>query len=101
VSEALYGHSFVKELLGLFFEPKNCTGKHQYSPRVTRHLIENRVVSAGMVEGGLLTALREYSDWVGDFSIELTRVMTREIGKYHVGVQLLGRHPRGRHDLPR
>jgi len=62
-SEALYGHSFVKELLGLFFAPENVTGKCQYSPRVTRHLIENRVVSASMVEGSLFSALREHGDW--------------------------------------
>ncbi|KAG1756596.1 uncharacterized protein EDB91DRAFT_1093491 [Suillus paluster] len=63
-SEALYGYGFVKELLGLFFAPaKEFTGKHQYSPRVTRHLIEKNVVSAGMVEGRLFTALKQHDDW--------------------------------------
>lgn len=61
-SEALYGYSFVKELLGLFFA-KESTGKPQYSPRVTRHLIESRVISAGMVDGRLLTALKQHGDW--------------------------------------
>lgn len=62
-SEALYGHGFVKELLGLFFA-KEYAGNPQYSPRVTRHLVENRVVSAGMVEEGrLLTALKQHGDW--------------------------------------
>ncbi|KAG2041673.1 hypothetical protein BDR03DRAFT_945379 [Suillus americanus] len=61
-SEALYGYGFVKELLALFFV-KEYTDKPQYSPRVTRHLIESRVVSAGMVEGRLLTALKQHGDW--------------------------------------
>ncbi|KAG1891199.1 hypothetical protein F4604DRAFT_1989301, partial [Suillus subluteus] len=58
----LYGYGFVKELLALFFA-KEYTEKPQYSPRVTRHLIESRVVSAGMVEGRLLTALKQHGDW--------------------------------------
>jgi hypothetical protein len=61
-SEALYGHDFVKELLGLFFA-KEYTGNPQYSPRVTRHLIESGVVSAGMLEGRLFTALKQHGDW--------------------------------------
>ncbi|KAG1905904.1 uncharacterized protein F5891DRAFT_1274949 [Suillus fuscotomentosus] len=60
--EALYGYGFVKELLALFFA-KEYTDKPQYSPRVMRHLIESRVVSAGMVDGRLLTALKQYGDW--------------------------------------
>lgn len=63
--EALYGYGFVKELLALFFA-KEYTDKPQYSPRVMRHLIESRVVSAGMVDGRLLTALKQYGDWVSD-----------------------------------
>ncbi|KAG0705987.1 hypothetical protein DFH29DRAFT_904566 [Suillus ampliporus] len=63
VSEALYGYGFVKELLGLFAPERESTGKRQYSPRVTRHLIENRVVSAGMVEGRLFTSLEQHGDW--------------------------------------
>ncbi|KAG2078131.1 hypothetical protein BDR04DRAFT_1226911 [Suillus decipiens] len=61
-SEALYSYGFVKELLALFFA-KEYTEKPRYSPRVTRHLIENRVVSAGMVEGRLFTALKQHGDW--------------------------------------
>lgn len=61
-SEALYGYGFVKELLALFFA-KEYTDKPQYSPRVTRHLIGSHVVSAGMVEGKLLTALKQHGDW--------------------------------------
>ncbi|KAG2157287.1 hypothetical protein DEU56DRAFT_12959 [Suillus clintonianus] len=61
-SEALYGYGFVKELLGLFFV-REYTDKPQYSPRVTRHLIENRVVSAGMLKGRIFTALKQRGDW--------------------------------------
>lgn len=61
-SEALYGYGFVKELLALFFV-QEYTNKPQYSPRVTRHLIESCVVSAGMVEGRLFTVLKQHGDW--------------------------------------
>ncbi|KAG1827107.1 uncharacterized protein BJ212DRAFT_1474290 [Suillus subaureus] len=71
-SEALYGYGFVKELLALFFA-KEYTEKPQYSPRVTRHLIESCVVSAGMVEGRLLTALKQHDDW--DEMISLAKAL--------------------------
>ncbi|KAF7305181.1 hypothetical protein MKEN_01233300 [Mycena kentingensis (nom. inval.)] len=53
-----FGHSFVCDILAAVFDPANA-----YSPRIVKFLLEKRVVSASMVEDGLLAALIQRNDW--------------------------------------
>ncbi|KAJ7632117.1 hypothetical protein FB45DRAFT_1057259 [Roridomyces roridus] len=54
------GHSFVRDLLSALLPPSSSA----YSSVLVRHLIERRVVSTGMVAGGLLAALKQRDDWI-------------------------------------
>lgn len=57
------GYQFVKGVLEVVFRvPKNATDI-PYSPKVVRHLMQQRCVSSGMVDGGLFAALRLRQDW--------------------------------------
>ena len=56
------GHEFVKELLGIVLRPA-ITSNIPYSSKVLQYLLERRAVSANMVEGGLLRALKLRNDW--------------------------------------
>lgn len=60
------GHEFVRQLLDVVIQPSkpNVTA---YSPKVVHHLLERRVVSANMVEGGLIPVLLSRKDWVSSF----------------------------------
>lgn len=61
------GHEFVRQLLDVVIQPSkpNVTA---YSPKVVHHLLERRVVSANMVEGGLIPVLLSRKDWVSFLS---------------------------------
>lgn len=62
---------FVKTLLDLLL-PSQKVGVGQvkalrpYSSKVMRYILERRVVSSAMVEGGLLRALKAKNDWASD-----------------------------------
>ncbi|THG96364.1 hypothetical protein EW026_g5455 [Hermanssonia centrifuga] len=61
------GHQFVKRVLEVVLRsPKNPDADILYSPKVVRYLLEKRLVSAGMVPGGLFSALRLRKDWASD-----------------------------------
>ena len=61
-----FGYQLVKRVLELVFwtTTKNSTTDIPYSPRVVRYLLQQRCVSASMVAGGLIAALRLRNDWV-------------------------------------
>ncbi|KAJ7491244.1 hypothetical protein FB451DRAFT_1514944 [Mycena latifolia] len=56
------GHSFVRDLLVAVLQPAKPSST-PYSSALVRYLLERRVVSASMVEGGLLAALKLREDW--------------------------------------
>ncbi|KAJ7063545.1 hypothetical protein C8F01DRAFT_1133448 [Mycena amicta] len=57
-SETAFGHLFVSDILAAVLQPSGA-----YSPRIIKFLLEKRIVSASMVEGGLLAALLQHNDW--------------------------------------
>jgi hypothetical protein len=61
--EAALGHEFVKEIFNIILAPDSPTS-HPYTPRITRCLLENAVVSTIMLNGRLITMLRQRGDWV-------------------------------------
>lgn len=60
------GDQFVRALLDVVLQPSK-GGDVPYSGKVTRWLLEQRAVSAEMVEGGLISALKQRGDWVSFF----------------------------------
>ncbi|CAL1700237.1 unnamed protein product [Somion occarium] len=59
-------HRFVQQILEIVFrQPKgsNATSDIPYSPKVVRTLLEKKAVTSGMLERGLLSALRPRHDW--------------------------------------
>ncbi|KAJ3806808.1 hypothetical protein F5876DRAFT_80319 [Lentinula aff. lateritia] len=65
----LYGYNFTKEILNIILQPT----KTLYPSKIVQHLLEKKVVSAGMVEADLLGVLRSHNDWKS-ISLALTRV---------------------------
>lgn len=61
--EAALGHEFVKKILNIVLAPE-LPANHPYTPRITRCLLENAVVSTIMLNGRLITMLRQRGDWV-------------------------------------
>ncbi|KAI0939855.1 hypothetical protein AcV5_001129 [Taiwanofungus camphoratus] len=61
------GYVFVKQVLDIVFrtpgKSSNAVIGIPYSPKVVQYLLEKRTVSAGMVEGGLFSALTLRQDW--------------------------------------
>ncbi|KAJ6582836.1 hypothetical protein B0H10DRAFT_897137 [Mycena sp. CBHHK59/15] len=57
------GHSFVRDLLAAVLQPAKLPLNTPYSAALVRYLLERRVVSASMVEDGLLAALKLRGDW--------------------------------------
>ncbi|THH18195.1 hypothetical protein EW146_g2730 [Bondarzewia mesenterica] len=55
-------HEFVRQLLDIVIQPSK-QASASYSPKVVHYLLRRRVVSAGMVEGGLVPALQSCKDW--------------------------------------
>ncbi|KAH0840224.1 hypothetical protein J3R83DRAFT_1228 [Lanmaoa asiatica] len=60
--EAALGHEFVKKIFNIVLPPEPPTN-YPYTPRITRCLLENAVVSTIMLNGRLITTLRQRSDW--------------------------------------
>ncbi|KAG8218966.1 hypothetical protein J3R82DRAFT_4707 [Butyriboletus roseoflavus] len=60
--EATLGHEFVKKIFNIVLPPEPPTN-YPYTPRITRCLLENAVVSTIMLNGRLITTLRERGDW--------------------------------------
>ncbi|KIJ69813.1 hypothetical protein HYDPIDRAFT_178256 [Hydnomerulius pinastri MD-312] len=56
------GHEFVKKIINTILLPEPPTD-YQYSPRIVRYLLENGMVSTIMLNGKLLTMLRQRGDW--------------------------------------
>ncbi|KAJ7273087.1 hypothetical protein C8J57DRAFT_1128769 [Mycena rebaudengoi] len=57
------GHSFVRDLLLAVLQPSKQPSNTPYSAVLVQHLLGRRVVSASMVDGGLLAALKLRGDW--------------------------------------
>lgn len=68
-NEVQLGYKFVRDILGILFrQPKGATENIPYSAKAVKYLLERRAVSSGMVDGGLLPALRLRKDWVSLYS---------------------------------
>lgn len=61
--EAALGHEFVKNIFNIILPPQPSID-YPYTPRITRCLLENAVVSTIMLHGRLITALSQRGDWV-------------------------------------
>lgn len=62
-----FSHHFVQRLLGIVFkQTKGTTAPNDipYSPKIVQYLLEKKVVTSGMVEKGLFSALKLRQDWV-------------------------------------
>ncbi|KAJ7771604.1 hypothetical protein B0H16DRAFT_1364249 [Mycena metata] len=71
------GHSFVRDLLTALLQPAKPS--NTYSSVLVRHLLQRRVVSASMVDGGnLLAALKLRHDWT---SIELCTTTVTDLSE--------------------
>ncbi|KAF7294700.1 hypothetical protein MIND_01007200 [Mycena indigotica] len=57
-SDSAFGHSLLSDILTAVLHTSGA-----YSHRIVKFLLEKRVVSASMVDGGLLTALKHHNDW--------------------------------------
>ncbi|KAJ4479070.1 hypothetical protein J3R30DRAFT_3473899 [Lentinula aciculospora] len=68
----LYGYNFTKEILDIVLQPSK-PPKTPYSSKIIQHLLGKKVISTGMVEAGLLSALRLRNDWKS-ICAALTRV---------------------------
>ncbi|KAJ2930872.1 hypothetical protein H1R20_g6214, partial [Candolleomyces eurysporus] len=69
----LLDYNFVKDLLGVLLPPLKAPltlqqQQQSHAKEIVKLLLERKAVSSGMVEGGLLRALRDRGDWA---SIEL------------------------------
>ncbi|KAF8138842.1 hypothetical protein EV363DRAFT_1154246 [Boletus edulis] len=70
--EAVLGYEFVKKILNIVLGPDSQT-TYPYTPRITRCLLENAVVSPIMLNSRLITMLRQRGDWE-NMMFALTRV---------------------------
>ncbi|KAH6902835.1 hypothetical protein BKA70DRAFT_1374288 [Coprinopsis sp. MPI-PUGE-AT-0042] len=61
----IFTHNFVKDLVNALLPPLKANGKAPYahSSEILKALMERRLVFNGMVEGGILAALRARNDW--------------------------------------
>lgn len=65
IGKKSFGYQFTKQVLEIVLRaPKNATADIPYSPKVLQYLLQQRCVSAGMVECGLFPALQLRNDWV-------------------------------------
>ncbi|KAI0774562.1 hypothetical protein C8Q74DRAFT_1438657, partial [Fomes fomentarius] len=89
-------YPFVQGVLELVLRPPSVTaasgeGKAQkacaYSPKIVSHLLENRMVSSSMVDGGLLPALAARHDWN---TVALAMRMVTDLPENDI-IALLGR----------
>ncbi|KAH6912477.1 hypothetical protein BKA70DRAFT_1530271 [Coprinopsis sp. MPI-PUGE-AT-0042] len=61
----IFTHNFVKDLVNALLPPLKANGNAPYahSSEILKALMERRLVFNGMVEGGILAALRARNDW--------------------------------------
>ena len=62
--ELLFGHEFVREILDIVLQSPSKSAATLYPAKTVHHLLENRVVAAGMLSQSLLGLLSERKDWV-------------------------------------
>ena len=60
-----FSHHFVQQLLGILFKQTKESNALPYSPKIVKHLLDKKVVTSGMLEMGLIPALKSKQDWVG------------------------------------
>ncbi|KAG6856986.1 hypothetical protein H0H87_011080 [Tephrocybe sp. NHM501043] len=65
--QAVLSHGFVRDLLTTVLQPSK-PANAPYSSEVVRYLLNRKLLSSSMIDGGLLSALRYKNDWQ---SIEL------------------------------
>ncbi|KAH7887398.1 hypothetical protein F5I97DRAFT_1941864 [Phlebopus sp. FC_14] len=61
-SEPVLGHEFVKKIVNAVLPPEP-PADLQYSPRIMQYLLENGLVSGAMLNGKVLSTLRDRGDW--------------------------------------
>ncbi|KAH8988476.1 hypothetical protein EDB92DRAFT_1800580 [Lactarius akahatsu] len=63
LDEPIFGHEFVREILDIAFQPSSTPTSTLYPPKTIYYLLENRLVSAGMLSQSLLGLFVESKDW--------------------------------------
>ncbi|KAH9179596.1 hypothetical protein EDB89DRAFT_1922170 [Lactarius sanguifluus] len=61
--EPIFGHEFVREILDIAFQPSSTPTSTLYPSKTIYYLLENRLVSAGMLSQSLLDLFVESKDW--------------------------------------
>lgn len=62
-TQVQFGHVFLIRLLEAVFQPAGLQpGK--YSSKIPTYLLERKLISDSMFEGGVLKALQDRNDWV-------------------------------------
>ncbi|KAF5365135.1 hypothetical protein D9757_012599 [Collybiopsis confluens] len=70
----MFMYNFVNEVLSVVLQTsKPATGNVPYSSDIVKHLLEQKVVSGSIIDGGLLRVLRMRNDWKSIF-LALTNV---------------------------
>ena len=62
--DLLFGHEFVREILSITLQSPSKSPSPSYPVKTIHHLLEKRVVSAGMLSQSLLGLFVESNDWV-------------------------------------
>ena len=62
--DIIFGHEFVREILDIIFQSPSKSAVAMYPAKIVYHLLEKRVLSAGMLSQSLLGLLVERKDWV-------------------------------------
>ncbi|KAG6331869.1 hypothetical protein ID866_7220, partial [Astraeus odoratus] len=86
-AQPVSGHEFVKRIVNAILSPESKAGE-RYSPRIMHYLLEERLVNAAMVDGKLISRLREQGDWVSDFTNLMCCQLIRAAAKENIMLAL-------------
>ncbi|KAH9077077.1 hypothetical protein EDB83DRAFT_2348082 [Lactarius deliciosus] len=98
--EPIFGHEFVREILDIAFQPSSTPTSTLYPPKIIYYLLENRLVSAGMLSQSLLDLFIESKDW---HAVALTVKNVLDIPEVEIIKLVRSIHgyarPSGKHDM--
>ncbi|KAH9002207.1 hypothetical protein EDB86DRAFT_2898629 [Lactarius hatsudake] len=98
--EPIFGHEFVREILDVAFQPSSTPTSTLYPPKTIYYLLENRLVSAGMLSQSLLDLFVESKDW---HAVALTLKNVLDIPEVEIIKLVRSIHgyarPSGKHDM--
>ncbi|KAF8272086.1 hypothetical protein EI94DRAFT_1567074 [Lactarius quietus] len=59
----IFGYEFVRDILEIVLQPSSTPASTLHPPKIMRYLLENRMVSAGMMSQSILELFVESKDW--------------------------------------